>query len=429
MTFKHAFVILFFFCCHFIFAQTVPVKFVGNISDDNGDVSGAVIQITQGGKSVGNAMTDGSGDYNFSLPLGGEFLVVVSKEGYVSKKFSVSTLGVPPEKAETKFPIIQADMGLNKRLEGVDYSLLNQPINKYHYNPGKDNFEYDKAYLDQMLAGLMAIKEAEKAAKNKDRDKEANYQAAVKNGDKLFGKKEWQTAIASYQQASTIKPAESYPKEQITNINKLIAEAAAKAKAEADAKAKADAEAKAKAAADAKAKADAEAAAKKKAEEEAAAKADAEARAKAAADAAAKAKADADAKAKAEAAAKKKAEEDAKAKAAADAAAKAKAEADAKSKAEAEAVAKKKLEDAAKAKADAEAAAKKKAEEDAKLKAEADAKAKAEAEAAAKKKLEEDAKAKAAADAAAKAKAEADAKSKAEAEAVAKKKLEDAAKA
>ena len=149
MTFKHYCTIILFFCFHSIFSQTVPVRFEGNISDDNGNVGGAVIQITQGGKAVGNAMTDASGDYSFNLPLGGDFLVTVSKDGYVSKRFSVSTLGVPPEKAEMKFPVIQADMGLNKRMEGVDYSLLNQPINKYNYNPTKDNFEYDKNYLDQ----------------------------------------------------------------------------------------------------------------------------------------------------------------------------------------------------------------------------------------------------------------------------------------
>ena len=425
MSFKHSCTIILIFCFRLLFSQTVPVRFEGNISDDAGNVSGAVIQITKGGKAVGSAMTDAAGDYSFEVPLGGDFLVTVSKDGYVSKRFSISTLGVPPEKSENKFPVIQADMGLNKRYEGVDYSLLNQPINKYNYNPTKDNFEYDKAYLEQMLAGLMAIKEAEKAAKNKEKEKEANYQAAVKNGDKAFGKKEWQNAIASYQQALGIKPTENYPKDQITNINKLIAEAEARAKADAEAKAKAAAEAaaKAKAEAEAKAKADAEAAAKKKAEEEAAAKAKAEAEAKkkAAEEAAAKAKAEAEAKAKAdaEAAAKKKAEEEAAAKAKAEADAKAKAETDAKAKAEAE----------AKKKAEEEAAAKAKMDAEAKAKAEAEAKQKAAEEAASKKKAEEEAAAKAKMDADSKAKAEAEAKQKAAEEAAAKKKAEEEAAA
>ena len=303
-------------------AQTVPIRFEGTVTDESSNLGGATIQITQGGKVVQSAMTDGSGNYSFSLPLGAEYLVVVSKDGYVSKKFSVNTLGVPPEKANSKFADIEASLSLFKRYEGVDYSLLNQPLNKYSYNPNKDNFEYDKAYLEQMIAGMQSIKEAEKAAKNKEKEKEANYQASVKAGDKAFGKKEWQGAIGNYQSALAIKPTETYPKEQIANINKLIADAEAQAKADAAAKAKAEAEAAAKAKAEADAKAKAEADAKAKAAAEAAAKAAAE---KAAADKLAKEKADAEAAAKAKAE-KELADKLAKEKAAADAAAKAAAD-------------------------------------------------------------------------------------------------------
>ncbi|MBS1652080.1 MAG: hypothetical protein JSU07_08740 [Bacteroidetes bacterium] len=324
--------------------EAITLRVQGEISDDNGNLSGTTITITQGGKTFLTVSSDASGRYGFDLPLNSDYLVSVSKDGYVTKRFSISTLGVPPEKQNGKFSTIEASLSLNKKYEGVDYSMLNQPINKYYYDANKDNFTYDKNYLEQMIAGLQAIKEAEKAAKNREKEKEANYQSLIKTADKAFQKKEWQNAINAYQQASLLKPNDTYPKDQITNINKIIADEQARAKAAADAKAKADAEAAAKAAADAKAKADAEAAAKKKAEEEAAAKA----------------AADAKAKADAEAAAKKKAEEEAAAKAAAD----------------------------AKAKADAEAAAKKKADAEAAAKAAADAKAKADAEAAAKKKLD-----------------------------------------
>jgi hypothetical protein len=477
MIIKRIFLLFFLFTCSIPYlAQTVPLRFEGNVTDESSNLVGATIQITQGGKVVQSAMTDGSGNYFFSLPLGAEYLVVVSKDGYVSKKFSVNTLGVPPEKATSKFADIEASLSLFKRYEGVDYSLLNQPLNKYSYNPYKDNFEYDKAYLEQMIAGMQSIKEAEKAVKNKEKEKEANYQASIKAGDKAFGKKEWQGAIGNYQSALVIKPTETYPKEQITNINKIIADAEAqaradaaakaKAKAEADAKAKAEADAKAKAAAEAAAKAAAEKAAadklaKEKADAEAAAKAKAEkeladklAKEKAAADAAAKAAAD-------KAAADKLAAE----KAAAEAAAKAKAEkdkkdAEAKTKADAEAAAKKAADElaAAKAKADkdlavkaakdkadaeakaaAEAAAKAKAEKEladkvAKDKAAAEAKAKAEADAAAKKAADELAAAKAKgdkelADKLAKEKAAADAKAKAEADAAAKKAADELAAA
>lgn len=456
-------------------AQEKPVTFRTKIEKGGNGCGGANLVITQNGKPFQNIVTNDDGKVKVDLPIGYNYLIVVSKPQMCTKKFEISTVGVPKDGNPQSFDI-QA-ITLFELQKGIDYSVLNKTLVKAAYDPGTNQMDYDENYINQMLGELDKLKQLEADAIAKAKEAEANYQSAIKAGDASFKKKEWQAALSAYQQASTLKPAENYPKDQIAQVNKIMAEEAAKAKADADAKAKADAEAAAKkkaeadaaaakAAAEAKARADAEAAAKAKAEAEAKAKADAEAAAKKKAEeeAAAKAKAEADAaaaKAKAEAEAKAKADAEAAAKAKADAdaaAAKAKAEAEAKAKADAEAAAKKKLEDeaarkkaeaeaAAKAKADAEAAAKKKAEDEAKAKmdaaakakfeAEAAAKAKAEAEAAAKKKAEDEAKAKAEAAAkakldaenAAKAKAEAEAKAKADAEAKAKADADAKAKA
>ena len=409
---------LIFFYTLFTYSQSVNLNFEGTISDEKSRIIGATIVVSQGPKEFLKTTSDAVGSYAFSLPLGAQYLVTISKDGYISKKYSVNTLGVPPEKALNKFPNIQASLSLIKPLDGVDYSLLKQPLNKYYYNPEKDNFEYDKAYLDQMLLGLEAIKEAEKVVKNAEKEKEGNYLSAIKIADKAYAKREWQSAISAYQSAAAIKPNEVYPKDQIAIINKVIAEEQAKAKADKEqadkiAKEKAAAEAAAKAKADkeladklAKEKAAIDAAAKAKSEKELADKlakekvaAEAAAKVKAEKDAAdklAKEKADADAKIKAE---KESADKLAKEKVAADAAAKAKMEKEAADK-----LAKDKSDAEAKIKTEREAAdkiAKEKAAAEAKIKAEKEASDKLVRE-----KADADAKVKAAADAAAKAKLE-----------------------
>ena len=219
---------------------------------------------------------------------------------------------------------------------------------------------------------------AKAAADNKAKT-DAAYNSAIQKGDMYYNSKKWSSAKQYYNQASTLKPNENYPKDKIVeleNVLKTDAQKKADAKAKADAAAKAKADAAAKAKADAAAKTKADAAAKTKAD--AAAKTKADAAAKTKADAAAKTKADAAAKAKAAAAAKAKAAAAAKAKA--DAAAKTKAAAAAKTKADA--AAKVKADAAAKTKADA--AAKTKADAAAKAKADAAAKTKADAAAKAK---------------------------------------------
>ena len=354
MILKRTFLLNFiFFYALFTYSQSVNLNFEGTISDEKSRIIGATILVTQGPKEFLKISSDAVGSYAFSLPLGAQYLVTISKDGYIAKKYTVNTLGVPPEKSTKKFPNILASLTLLKPLEGVDYSLLKQPLNKYYYNPDKDNFEYDKAYLDQMLAGLEAIKEAEKEIKNAEKEKEGNYLSALKQADKAYAKREWQLAISGYQSASALKPSEVYPKDQMTLINKAIAEEQAKIKAEKEA---ADKLAKEKAAADAAAKA--------KADKEIA---DKLAKEKAASDAAAKAKSD-----------KELADKLAKEKAAADAATKAKAE-----KESADKLAKEKADAEAKIKSEKESAdklVKEKAEVDAKLKATADVAAKAKLE-------------------------------------------------
>jgi hypothetical protein len=397
---------------------TAPVLLTvqGKIYEEDDALNGAVITVNQGARVVSTITTGSDGKYNFQLPLGGDYLVSVTKPGLINKKFSITTRGIPPDRAQEAFGAIDAQVTLWKKVDGVDYTALNQPANKYAYSPDRQNFDYDKAYLEQMLALIDNIREQEKALEKKNKDAEKNYQAAIKDGDKGFGKKDYQVALSKYNEALSYKKDDVTAKQKIEQTNEALKAdaAAAKAKADADAavKAKADADAKAKLAADAAAKAKSDADAKAKADADAAAKtkAEADAKAKLAADAAAKAKSDADAKAKADAdaAAKTKAEADAKAKLAADAAAKAKSDADAKAKADADA--------AAKAKADADTKAKLAADAAAKAKSDADAKSKADSDAAAKTKADADAKAKLAEDAAVKAKAD---------DAIAKKKAEE----
>jgi len=397
---------------------------------------------------MNNIITDAGGRYSFELPLGGEYLITVSKEGYISKKFTVSTLGVPAEMASLRFPSVEASLTLFKRMEGIDYSLLNQPVNKFYFDVEREDFVYDENHLKQMKKGIEQIKEQEKALLAKEKEREEQYTAAIKAGDKAFAKMDWQAALAFYEQSLQVKSQEPYPKAQIEKVNASILEekknkenadlaakqaaeaAAAKAMADKLAKEKAEADALAKKQAQEKAASDA--LAKKQADELAAKKAAEVAAAAALASKAAKEKADADAakeKEKADALAKKQAEEAAAKKAADEAAAKAIADKQAQEKAAAEAMAKKQSDEASAKKAAELAAAVALADKLAKEKTAADALAKKQADEAAAKQAKEDAEAKAKSDKelADKQEKEKAAKAKADADALAKKQADEAA--
>ncbi len=245
----------------FFNAQEKTVRFTTKIEKGGKPCGGATAVITQNGKPFQTIVVNDDGKLKVDLPLGFNYQISIGKPQLCTKKLEISTVGVPADGSNYSFEI--AGITLFELQKGIDYSVLNQVLVKAAYSPSIKNIDYDENYVNQMLGELEKLKQLERDAIQKEKEKEANYQNAIKNADKSFQKKEWQGALSFYEQASTIKPEENYPKEQIEHIKKLIAEADAKAKAEAEAKAKAEAEAAAKKKAE-------EEAARKKAEEEAA---------------------------------------------------------------------------------------------------------------------------------------------------------------
>jgi tetratricopeptide (TPR) repeat protein len=102
--------------------------------------------------------------------------------------------------------------------------------------------KYNKALDIKNDADVKAKKaEAEKLkqekidAENKANELEANYKSTIDVADKAYDNKNWEVALAKYNEALELKPGESHPTERIADINKKIADQKAK---EAEAKAK-----------------------------------------------------------------------------------------------------------------------------------------------------------------------------------------------
>jgi membrane protein involved in colicin uptake len=454
-----------------LLAQDFKLPITGRVTKDGKKLEGAIVTVIKNGVQVQQLTTSGNGKFDLVLDANADYIISFTKAGYITKRLSFSTRGVPPERAKEGFAGLDVgEIGIFEDLPGSNINaILQQPVGKFAFFPAEGDFNYDEAYTRSIQSQLAQIKAAEEEAKKKAEELLKKYNAAIAKGDKAMAAKDYNAAKAAYNEALSYKE-DNYPKQKIAEADKLLAQsladAEAKKKAEEEAKAKAELEAKYNAAikkgdeafskkdwnaaktaynealglksnekypkdqlaAIEKAIAD-ELAAKKKAEEEAKAKAELEAKYNAAikkGDEAFNKKDWNAAKSSYNEALGIKSNEKypkdqlaAIEKAIADElAAKKKAEEEAKRKAEEEA--KRKAEEEAKRKAEEEA--KRKAEEEAKRKAEEEAKRKAEEEA--KRKAEEEAKRKAEEEA--KRKAEEEAKRKAEEEA--KRKAEEEAK-
>ncbi|MDP1622427.1 MAG: hypothetical protein Q8M08_08815 [Bacteroidales bacterium] len=82
----------------------------------------------------------------------------------------------------------------------------------------EDTYPREKiSEIDRILGDLAALKALDE-----------KYAASVAAADKLFAAKTWDQARLGYQNAGSIKPDERYPKEKIAEIDKILADIAAK---------------------------------------------------------------------------------------------------------------------------------------------------------------------------------------------------------
>lgn len=251
--------------------------------EDGGKLTGAKIALYQDGKQINTQTSERSGRFEFFLEFDHEFTIKVSKAGYVDKIIYINTNGVPEDEQAFgyEWPIT---VELFKRMDGVDYSMLDKPIGKIYYEANVQNFVGDNAYLRLIKDELKRLEDAQKAAIKaaaqqlarsdedfrlaiqdaqlaiKDGDfltakdnllaanalkpgtaevqnllnqvnqkleaegaKEDQYMSALASADQAYGTGKWQEAIAAYNQALAIKPNEQYPKDRIAKSQELMA--------------------------------------------------------------------------------------------------------------------------------------------------------------------------------------------------------------
>ncbi len=281
---------LFLMASQVLFGQE-DIHIYGTVKEveTNHKMESVIVQVTQDGKSFDSYTTSGSSKFEFDLPLGHLYNIKFSKDGYIGKKIEINTKYIPEEDQEGGFKL-DLDMSLFEYIEGFDESILEEPIGIAAYDAGRNSIEFDFDYTRQIMNKVEAEKirlqnlaEAEKekrkrfdelmiqgsdeltkekyedavstytsaldlfpdeekaqvqlaeaerllALQNKDAELEAQYQAAIKEGNSLMKDKDYEASMSKFQEAQSLKPEEREPKDKIRELEELIAAAGDQAK-------------------------------------------------------------------------------------------------------------------------------------------------------------------------------------------------------
>jgi|694.fasta_scaffold35181_3 hypothetical protein len=105
------------------------------------------------------ARTNAQGRYELLLHAGRDNAVVFQAVGYITKHVLIDLQGPTASQWKDGFAM-QIDMMLFQPMDGVDMSVLKEPVGKCRFNPRTGLFEWDRSYADSLKPRMKALTDA-----------------------------------------------------------------------------------------------------------------------------------------------------------------------------------------------------------------------------------------------------------------------------
>ena len=129
------------------FAQAWTLDIKGRVKKEetNKRFEGVTITVKRNGAVWKTLTSPANGEFDVPLPPDAIYIIEFSKPGHVTKRVEFSTKNVPPEDAKYGFDF-PMEMNLFEEIDGLDVSILNQPIATVVFDPESGIMDYDTAY-------------------------------------------------------------------------------------------------------------------------------------------------------------------------------------------------------------------------------------------------------------------------------------------
>ncbi len=195
---------------HFIYGQDQPMLvFTGKVTDVSGKkLDGVEVIVKQDNKPFETKTTGSNGKYDIiEAPFGHIYTLLFKKDGMVSKTLVLDTKkGYFEEDVEPR-TFIEPSISLINRDDEVDYDIIeNQPVGKARIDPQSGKLDWDYAFSGQRKNEIdRYLKQIEQAA----RQKEAQFNKMVNEGNAAYNKEDYELAILKYEEAISIKADET----------------------------------------------------------------------------------------------------------------------------------------------------------------------------------------------------------------------------
>jgi PAS domain S-box-containing protein len=206
-------------------AQTeYPLSLQGYLKKGNTALVGVSIKLYYNNDVIYSGVSKDEGWFGVKPQLDGDYKLEFSFNGYVTQFLNVST-NMPDGHGNLLVEYQMGDIAMLEFVEGSDLSIFKNPIRKIQYYPDQGKYMDDKDYQSLMNGKIQNfIKQSEKLKNNSDLQESAkDYNDLIAKADNEFQNGQLVEAKDLYEKAISLKD-ESYPKEQIKKIDKLLEE-------------------------------------------------------------------------------------------------------------------------------------------------------------------------------------------------------------
>ncbi|MCI5057553.1 MAG: hypothetical protein MRY83_15675 [Flavobacteriales bacterium] len=191
----------------------------GTVYEIPDEMSGCDIVVLKNGVPNLYTKSEENGDFSFKLPLGSDYLIEFSREGYITKIININTKGINRSDIQKNYKFEDINVDLFQEVEDLDVSILTKPIAKIVYDVKTGEFSYDIKYnseIQKKVEKLWAQVYNERVIRDE------NYSDEMKIADEKFDEKKYLDARSGYVGALGFRPMAKEPKEKIKLIDDLL---------------------------------------------------------------------------------------------------------------------------------------------------------------------------------------------------------------
>lgn len=256
---KYLLTVFMFLLAGATYAQDKKMNIEGQVALEVGMPSGAKVTVEKSGRTVNTVSVGAGGDFDLVLDFDGDYTITVSQTGFIPVKYRILTNASADAKRDGLMPfglpvfLVQTYPGApdgSKVMSTVKFDevLYDFDFDKSDYKSISSQKKVLLAEKQKAMASNQANADAELKAKQeaiakriaeeeaarkkameeeerlrKEKEIQDKYDAAIAKADKAFAQSEWEFAKQFYQEAATVKPAETYPKTKLTELESRLA--------------------------------------------------------------------------------------------------------------------------------------------------------------------------------------------------------------